>query len=55
MMLHEMGSHNLPLNTELNTEGTCGKFAECIRKNPEGDECSNKEDEDSEKDRVEQT
>ena len=49
-MLHEMSSGDLTLNTELYTEGTCGKLAECVRKNPEGNQCSDKEDEDTEKD-----
>ena len=45
-----MSSRNLPLNAELETESTCGKLAERIRENPEGNECSNKEDKDAEKD-----
>lgn len=48
-MPHEMSSPDLPLNTKLDTEGTRGKLAECIRENPEGNECSNKEDENAER------
>ena len=51
-MLHEMSSRDLHLNTELYTEGTYGKLAECVRKKPEGNQCSDKEDEDAEKDHI---
>lgn len=35
----------LPLDTELNEEGASGEPAERIRDNPERNECSNEEDE----------
>ena len=44
-----MSSHDLPLNTELDTESTSGKLAECVWDDPERDEYSDQEDEDTEK------
>lgn len=37
----------LPLNAELNTESTGGKFAKGTRDDPKGDESGNEEDEDA--------
>ena len=44
-----MSSCDLPLNAELDTKSTSGKFAKCAREDPEWNECSDEEDEDTEK------
>jgi len=46
------GEFDLPLNAELEAEGTSGKFAECAWDDPERDEHSDEEHEDAGKQRV---
>lgn len=41
-----------PLNAELETESTSGKFAERVRDDPQRDEDSNEKDEDAGKERM---
>lgn len=51
--LDNVDLRDLPLNAELDAEGTCGKFAECIRDDPKWDEKSDEKDKDAENQRVE--
>jgi hypothetical protein len=43
----EVGSRDLPLNAELDTEGTSREWAECTGDDPERDEHCDEEDEDA--------